>query len=295
MKDVLLDALVDSLKVFAVVFIIYIILSFIEEKIANSKKFSKENKLSPLIGASAGLVPQCGLSVVSADMYVKGHITMGTLVAVFIACSDEAIPIMLSDAHKIKWVLPILLIKLVAGFLVGYLVHLFHHKETKEVIEHVEHCHDHSHEEVHVGCCHHDIEHDHNGALHEHLVHPFIHSLKLFIYVFIINIIFGIIVWKVGEDSIASFISQNKYVTPFLSTIVGIIPNCASSVIITELYISSGLSLGACIAGLIMNAGLGMVVLIKNKKMFKKTLIIMAIMISTSLVFGYALCLIFGF
>lgn len=295
MKDVLLDAFIDSIKVFVVVFVIYILLSFVEDKIANSKKFSKENKLSPLIGASAGLVPQCGLSVVSADMYVKGHITMGTLVAVFIACSDEAIPIMLSDASKIKWVLPILLIKLVVGFLVGYLVHLLHHKETTEVMEHVKHCDDHSHEEVHVGCCHHDIEHDGKGKLHEHLIHPLVHSVKLFIYVFVINIIFGIIVWQVGEDSIADFISQNKYLTPIYSTLVGIIPNCASSVIITELYISSGLSLGACMAGLIMNAGLGMVVLMKNRSMIKKTLIIMGIMISTSLIVGYALCFIFGF
>lgn len=293
MKDVLLDAFIDSIKVFVVVLIIYIILSFVENKIASSKHFSKENKLSPLIGASAGLVPQCGLSVVASDMYIKGHITMGTLVAVYIATSDEAVPIMLSDYHKIKWVLPVLLIKLIAGFMVGFLVHMLHHKETKVVEEHLHHCH---HEgEVHVGCCHHHIDDNKENPLRKHFTHPLVHSFKLFIYVFVVNLLFGIIIYKVGDDSIASFISNNKYITPILSMVVGIIPNCASSVVITELYVSSGLSLGATISGLIMNAGLGLVVLIKNRSMWKKIPIIIGIMCATSLIFGYILCLIFGF
>lgn len=293
MKDVLIDALIDSLKIFIVVFIIYVILSFVEDKIAKSKKFSKENKLSPLIGASAGLVPQCGLGVVAADMYVKGHITMGTLVAVFVACSDEAVPIMMSDTSKIKWVLPVLIVKFISAFIIGYLVHMFHHKETKDVHDHLEHCH--HHEDVHVGCCNHHIDDKKENVLHAHIIHPLIHSLKLFIYVLIVNLIFGFIIYGVGEDAIAKFISNNKYLTPFYSAIVGMIPNCASSVVITELYISSGLSFGATIAGLIMNAGLGMVVLIKNKSMWRKTLVILAIMLSSSLIIGYGLCLIMGF
>lgn len=293
MKDVLIDALLDSLKVFIVILVIYILLSFVEHKIARNKYFSKENKLSPLIGATAGLVPQCGLSVVSADMYIKGHITMGTMVAVFIACSDEAIPIMLSDPHNIKWVLPVLLIKLIAGFMVGFLVHMLHHKETEEVHHHLEECH--HEEEVHVGCCHHHIDDEKENPLHEHFIHPLIHSLKLFAYVFVVNLILGTIIWQVGEDSIANFLESNKYIAPILSMLVGVIPNCASSVVITELYIGSGLSFGACISGLIMNAGLGMVVLIKNKSMWKKTLVVLGIMMASSLVFGYLLCFIMGF
>ncbi len=293
MKDVILDALLDSALVFAVILVIYIILSFIEDKIANSKLFRKENKLSPLIGASAGLIPQCGLSVVASDMYVKGHITMGTLVAVFIACSDEAIPIMATDPKKIKWVLPVLLIKLLVGFVVGYVVHMLHHKESEDVHEHLEHCH--HDEEVHIGCCHHHIDDNDESKLHKHLIHPILHSLKLFAYVLIVNLIFNFIIYKVGENSISSFLSNNKYLNPIFSTVVGMIPNCASSVVITELYIESGLSLGATMAGLIMNAGLGMVILLKHKSMYKKLGIILAIMLSTALIVGYSLCFIFGF
>ena len=293
MLDVFIDALIDSLKVFIVVLIVYIILSFVENKIAESKLFSKENKLSPLIGAASGLVPQCGLGVVASDMYIKGHITMGTLVAVFIACSDEAVPIMLTDVHKIKWVLPVLLIKLIVGFIVGFLVHLLHHKETTIVQEHLEHCH--HDDEVHVGCCRHHIDDEDEKGWHKHFIHPLIHSIKLFLYVLIVNLLFGIIIHYVGEDSIADFLKSNRYLTPLYAMIVGMIPNCASSVVITELYISSGLSLGAAMAGLIMNAGLGMVVLIKHKSMWKKTLIILGIMSLTSLLVGYLICFIMGF
>lgn len=293
MKEALLDALIDSFKVFVVIVLIYIILSFVEDKISHSKKFSKQNKLSPLIGASAGLIPQCGLSVVASDMYIKEHITMGTLVATFIATSDEALPIMLSEPKKIKWILPVLLIKLVVGFIVGYLVDLIYRHSNEEVHEHLDHCH--HHEEVHVGCCHHHIDDEKENPLHKHLVHPLLHSLKIFAYVLAVNIVFSLIVYYVGDDAIINFISKNKYVAPLFTTLVGMIPNCASSVIITELYITSGLSFGATMAGLIMNAGLGMVILLKNKNVWKKTAIIWGIMIATALVVGYFTCLIIGF
>ena len=134
MLDVFIDALLDSLKVLAVAFVIYFLLSFIETNV--SKVLEKNKKVSPLIGSALGLIPQCGMSVVSSDLYLKHHITMGTLVAVFIACSDEALPIMLSNPNKIIMVLPLILIKFVLGFVTGFIVDLFATKkddETKRV------------------------------------------------------------------------------------------------------------------------------------------------------------------
>lgn len=287
MKDVLLDSLYDSLKVLLFVFIIYVILSFFEDKLSHSKVFSKNNKFSPLIGSLFGLVPQCGMSVLASDMYIKRHITVGTLLAVFISCSDEALPIMLAHSGGAKWAGLVILVKFILGFIVGFLVDMVY-KPKDEIEEGVDN-------EIHTGCCHHHIDDEEENRWHKHLVHPLIHSVKLFIYVFVVNIIFGMIVYFVGENSISNFLSTNKYITPLLSSIVGMIPNCASSVIITELYLSSGLSFGALISGLIMNAGLGMVVLLKNKSMIKKTLFIWLILFLTSLICGYTICFIFGF
>ncbi len=294
MKDVILDALLDSLKLLAVVIVIYILLSFIEDKIAKSKKISKENKLAPLIGASTGIIPQCGMSVIAADMYISSHITMGTVIAAFVACSDEALPILLSKVSSTKDVLMLLLVlvvKIISGFVVGFMVDLFVSKKEQEE----QHLDEYNSCDEHIGCCHHHIEDGHEKWLHKHIIHPLLHSMKIFLYVFAVNLIFGFVVYFIGENVISNFLITNKYIAPIFSMLVGIIPNCASSVIITELYLSKGIAFGAMISGLIMNAGLGMVVLIKKKSMWKQTLTIFLVMILTSLVVGYALCFIMGF
>lgn len=126
-------------------------------------------------------------------------------------------------------------------------------------------------------------------------MHPLIHSLKIFAYVFVINMIFGMLIYYVGEDNIASFINQNKYWSPLFTCLVGLIPNCASSVIITNMYLLDEISFGATLSGLIVNAGLGIMVLLKNKNAIKDTLIIIGILLFVGLLAGYGFCLIFGF
>lgn len=295
MLDVFIDALVDSLKVLAVVFLFNVLISFVENYI--SEKIEKDKKFSPLLGAAFGLVPQCGFSIVASDLYIKRHITMGTLIAVFIACSDEAIPLILAEPSKALMVLPLIGIKFVLGFIVGYLVDFIIVKLSKnKVVRETEIQVDNSNKnESHVGCCHHHIEGENESQLKNHLIHPLLHSLKIFGYVFVINMLFGIIIYYVGEENISAFLLNNKYLAPLYTTIIGLIPNCASSVIITKLYVLDKLSFGACMAGLIVNAGLGFMVLLKNKKMIKKTMIILSILVTVSLIFGYSCCLIFGF
>lgn len=290
MVDVLLDALLDSLKVFAVVLAFNILISFIENWLA--KKIEKNKKISPILGAAFGLIPQCGFSVVASDLYIKEHITMGTLVAVFIACSDESLPIIISNFNEAYMALPLLGIKFVLGFAIGYLVDVIV-RERKHVNEHLDHC-EHE-EEIHVGCCHHHIEDEEESKVHKHLLHPLIHSLKVLLYVFIINIIFGTIIYFVGEEQLSNFLMSNRYVAPLFATIIGLIPNCASSVILTELFIKHSISFGACLSGLIINAGLGTIVLFKNKDFVKKGLIIISILFIVSIVSGYVTCLIMGF
>ncbi len=276
MLDIFLDALLDSLKVFGLAFIIYILLSFVEHKIAHL--FEKHQKTTPLIGASCGLIPQCGISVVAADLYQKEHITIGTLMAIFFACSDEALPILMTS-EKIIYVIPLLLLKFVFGFILGYLVDLIVKKKALKEVE----------QEVHIGCCHYEIDSVEESPWHRHLIHPFLHSSKIFLYVFVINYLFGLLFYIIGEEQILDFLSSNIYLGPLFAGLVGLIPNCASSVLISELFMMGGLTFGALMTGLCVNAGLGFIYLLKFKDQRFKALKIMLVLFLYSLVIGYAL------
>ena len=298
MWDVILDALLDSLKVFAVAIIIYIIISFLEEKIA--KVLGKKNRFSPLLGSLLGLIPQCGISVVGANLYVSHHITMGTLVALFLSCSDEALPILLSTGYKdhILSVLLIVGIKFVVGFISGYLIDLVLFKRKEEVEHHLheDHCeHDFENQEL-IGCCHHHLgSKNPESKLYKHFLHPLLHSIKIFIYCLIINLIFGNFIYHIGEENIVSFLANFKYISPIISSLIGLIPNCASSVIIAQTFLTGSLSLGSCVAGLCMNAGLGLIFIFKRKKSLKENLMILFTMLLISIFVGYIICLITGF
>ncbi len=321
MWEVFEDAVFDSLKVFAVLVPINFIISLIEPYLAG--KINLKGKFAPLIGVSVGLFPQCGFSVVATDLYLKRHITAGTLLGVYLATSDEALPIFLANPDKALHILPLLAFKFVIGLITGYVADAVMFKEKKEVSEHSENC---THKPiVHLGCCSHDIEEGHdipsygtgrdnaveiikeNGNekeekekrllqnLDRYFVHPLVHSIKIFFYVLIINFVFGIIIYYVGEENLTAFLSANKYAAPLFAVLVGIIPNCASSVVISNLYLMGGLGFGATLGGLLMNAGLGFAVLFKDKKNIEKSLIIFAVMFAVSLLSAYVVSFIFNF
>jgi hypothetical protein len=293
---ILLHSIEESILVFVVALVLYFIISFLEEKIAQG--LAKKNRFSPLIASGLGLVPQCGLSIVASDLYVKKHITMGTIIALFLACSDEAIPILLSHPSDktIVSVGLIILIKFVVGFITGYLVDFFLTRNKHEVHEHLEHCHKSFEEEVHIGCCSHPIEGvSEESKIYKHLLHPLVHSLKIFLYVLTINFIFSLIIHYVGQENLEVFLQSNKYFAPIFASLIGVIPNCAASVVITNVYLLDYLSLGACISGLCMNAGLGLLFLFKRKHDLKDSFTILGIMFGVSILVGYIICLITGF
>lgn len=338
MADVILDAFIDSLKILATVAICTYIIAFLEPLL--SEKIRLKGKLAPLIGVSVSLLPQCGFSVVATDLYQKRHITVGTLIGVFIATSDEALPIFLSYPQMTLHILPILALKFVIGLVLGYLIDMVLYKSRKSVAHHVEHCkEDYRIRLMHCDsaelagtednintcecddcvsseCAHHHHENEKTTAkvgilseylaiysakkekaqkIDRYLVKPLLHSLEIFVYVLIINIIFGIIIYFVGQDNIISFLSSNKYIAPLLSVIVGVIPNCASSIVISELYIMGGLGFGATLGGLCMNAGLGFILLFKDKKNIKRNFAILGFMFAVSLAIAYIFSLIFSF
>lgn len=293
--NVLLDSLKDSAIILPVLLAVYFLIELIEYKQVN--KFEKmkmlNKKTSPIIGSLFGSLPQCGISVVSTDLYTKKKIGIGTLIAVYIATSDEAIPILLSNPSAIKSVLPLIFIKIIVAILFGYLAQFvydyFRLKRSKEIIisaeESDEHHHDH---EQHVGCCKHDID-----DKKYNWKHPLLHSLKIILVIFIINVILGCIIefgFK-GEENLAKFLSENSIyaLQPVLAMLIGFIPNCASSVVLTELYTVGGLSFGALFAGLTVNAGLGLVLLFKENKNIRENIYIISCLIIASMSVGYLL------
>lgn len=282
--DLALDTLFDSLKILGVAFALYVLLSFFENKIASL--LERKKKMAPFFGSLAGAIPQCGISVVGADLYMKGHLTLGTLIAIFIACSDEALPILFGDFSG-KWYMGFVVmgVKIVFATIIGIIIDLLYRKKDKEVAEHIEHCE--GEDEVHVGCCHHDIDNENENPWHEHLVHPLLHSLKIFAFSYVISFLFGLLILWVGEENLASFIANNYYLSPIFASIVGLIPNCAASVLISDLYVQGFLPFGALLAGLSASAGLGPLYLFKDKKNLSKAFCIMALEVICSLVLGY--------
>ena len=312
--DWLLDALIDSVKLLPFLFVSYIIIEVIESM--TSKKVSSKNfykgKFGPLVGSSFGMIPQCGFSVVATDLYSKQKITIGTLIAIFIATSDEALPILFGNLNNekiAKIILILILSKFIIGLFVEYLVDIFaklinknknneiNNKNIEEKLEenndheHEEHEHNHEEETFHKGCCGHHIEEDKVHPAKQYLLHPLIHTLKIFAYILIINIAFGALMNYIGEEAITSFLTSTKYFAPIFATLIGLIPNCASSVVLTNLLVIGGLNISACIAGLIMNAGIAYVVLFKQNKNIKINFLIIGIMAFVSILSGYVMML----
>ena len=285
--ELALDTLFDSLKVLAVALVLYVVLSFLENKIA--LLLERKKRLAPVFGSLAGAIPQCGISVVGADLFSKGHLTIGTLFAIFIACSDEALPILFGDWSN-KWYIGFIVvgIKIVFAIIIGMLLDLIFIKKNKDVDSHMEHCD--GEEEIHVGCCHHHIEEEKDENIwHEHVLHPLFHSLKIFAYSYVISFLFGLLILGVGKDNISAFLTQNYYLSPLFSSIIGLIPNCAASVLVSNLYLEGLIPFGALLAGLSASAGLGLLYLFKDKEHLKRTLGIVGLQFLFAIVLGYSL------
>ena len=264
MLDILLDALIDVLKLMPFLFISFLIMELIEHKLNNKKRLTEANKYGPFIGSALGIIPQCGFSALASNLYAARVITLGTLLAVYLSTSDEMLPIMLSHQTNITIILKILLIKFLIGLFFGFIIDIFYHKKSDNEIKHL---------------CEEDHCHCEEGIVKSSIIH----TLKIALYIFIINLILNALIDK---ELISHFAINNKVLAPIITSIVGLIPNCASSVIITELYLDNIIGLGSCLAGLLSGSGVGILILFKQNKNIKENITILLILILISSICG---------
>ena len=222
--DILKDTTIDSIKLLPFLFITYLIMEYIEHKTSSQVKrvIQKSGKLGPLLGGIVGIIPQCGFSVSATNLYSARVITLGTLISVYLTTSDEMLPILISETMPISTILTILGIKLLIGIIAGFIIDFVARKlhkekgETKieEICEH-EHCH-----------CEKNI-----------VLSALKHTLNIFLFIFFITLIINGIIGLIGQESIANIVSKNVILGPVIAGIIGLIPNCASSVVLTELFV----------------------------------------------------------
>lgn len=249
--DILLDTLLDAIKLLPFLLIAYLIMEYIEHKTTNKTKeaIKKSGRFGPFIGSILGAFPQCGFSVTATNLYAGRVITLGTLFAVYLSTSDEMLPILLSEGVSGTLILKILGIKILIGIIAGIIIDLILNKFYKKNKE----------ENKIESICEHDHCHCEEGIWKSAIKH----TINVFIFIFIISLILNIAIEYIGEDTLAGLISGKPIISALIAGLIGLIPNCASSVILTELYLSNVLSLAVMIGGLLVNAGVGLIVLFK--------------------------------
>ncbi len=279
MKDIILDTLIDSLKILPFLFIAFLIIEYFEHKLNNKTKkiISKSGKYSPILGSLLGLIPQCGFGVVATNLYITRIISLGTLIGIYLSTSDEMLPIMLSNKAPLKVILLILAIKFITGFIFGYLIDFVLRKKTKN--EHVSY----------------DICDDENcGCNHSHnlIMASIIHTLKTLIYLVIITFIINVIFNYLGDKYLSRLLLKDTLYSPLITSLIGLIPSCGSSIMISELYLSGSISFGSLISGLLTNSGMAILVLFKSNKNIKENITILAILYIIGILVGLGIELI---
>lgn len=326
--DVLLDALRDTAWLFPFLLLLYILVELMEHNTRVGKPSrALSGKWAPLLGTATGIVPMCGFSVMAAKLWKRRHITLGTLLAVFIATSDEAVIVLLLSsmpwADKAFTLLGLLGSKLVLGIAAGYVVDLLarrssapaplppvasssteellpkqeeeHCDHSHEAHEHHEEEHSHSHEEDedhehgHCGCAELSVcEHKKTSTLRLYLLSPLVHALEVAAFVLLVNLAFGFLFFALGEDKvIGAMQGTGKWLQPLVCPLIGLIPNCASSVALAEVYALGGIGFGGLLGGLVTNAGLGYLALFGKEKRVKAPLLIAVGMLLFGIAIGY--------
>lgn len=275
MKEIIIETLLDTVKLIPFLFIAFLIIELIEHKFneKNIRVVEKSGKFGPIIGSILGAFPQCGFSVLATNLYTTRIITMGTLIAIYLSTSDEMLPILLSRNANFSLILKVVLLKLFLGMIYGFIVDLFIRKEETK-------------EDYHI--CEEENCHCDDNILLSSLKHTF----NIVLFIIIINFILNICFEYLGSNYLSKLFLKNSIFGSFVTSLIGLIPNCGASVIITELYLNNAISFGSMISGLLTGSGVALVVLFKTNKNIKENLKILSLTYSFGVISGVIIDLI---
>lgn len=251
MIEIIKETLIDSIKLLPFLFFAFLFLEYIEHKMSkkNQKIIKKSGKFGPLLGGILGIFPQCGFSVAATNLYAARVITIGTLIAIYLTTSDEMLPIMLSQNIEISIILKILSIKLVIGIFCGFVIDFLFQKKNNQKNTISDFC-----DEEHCDC------------KHSLLKSSLKHTLNIFVFIICASFILNILIYLIGENNLSNLFTKNNFFGPIISSFIGLIPNCASSVIITELYLENIISVGSMFSGLLTGSGVALIILFRVNK-----------------------------
>lgn len=297
MYDIFMDALMDTAKMVPLLLVIYIGIELVEYKFGHKiiGWVQKAGIAGPAVGALAGSLPQCGISIVATALYTQRLATIGTLLAVYLSTSDEALPVILSQPEKAEIILPLILTKISIALIAGYTLDLMFRKRNRDTLIHIrayaqgkDDVH-HHHETVidEVACCGHSTSASAKKFnSKEVFLHPLLHTLKIFLFIFAVSFLMNIAVFHLGEAAFGHLFMGQSFLQPIFAALLGLIPNCAASVGIAELYLKGAISYGSLIAGLCSSAGLGLLVLFREEKQKKEMIKILGLLFGISVLAG---------
>ena len=269
MIDIILDTVIDLLKLLPFLFLTFLLMEFLEHKMNKKTKevIKKSGRFGPLIGSVLGAFPQCGFSVSATNLYVTRIISLGTLIAIYLSTSDEMLPILISEKVNLSIIVTLILIKIIIGIIAGFIIDFIYKKKSEVDIK--DFCHDN-----HCDCNH--------GIIKPAIKHTFNILIFIGLVSFILNIGFEFL----GEDNISKLFMKDSIFAPFISSLVGLIPNCGASVVLTELYLKGTISTASVIAGLLTSSGVALLVLFRVNKNLKENITILSLVYFVGVIVG---------
>lgn len=275
MLHVIEDTLLDTLKLLPFLFLTYLAMEYLEHRTGEKaqKLIKKAGRSGPVLGGLLGIVPQCGFSTAASNLYAGRVISLGTLIAIYLSTSDEMLPILISEQAPVELILQILLAKAAIGMAAGLIIDMVLRKKSQEEQGHI-------HE-----ICEHEHCHCEKGVFRSALTH----TAQIALFILLVTFALNLILYFVGEDALAGLVLNRPLLGPILAGVVGLIPNCAGSVAITQLYLQGAMGLGAAMAGLLAGSGVGLLVLFRVNRNKKENLKILCLLYGIGVLAGVAI------
>lgn len=274
MLDILMDTLIDSVKLLPFLFLTYLLMEALEHKTGSRarNRIKTAGKFGPVWGGLLGVMPQCGFSAAASSLYAGRVITVGTLMAIYLSTSDEMLPILISESVAVGTIVKILATKVMIAIVSGLVIEMIYVNVMKKKENEMD---------IHVVC-----EEEHCHCEDGIIVSAVKHTLRIFVYIFLISLLLNGVIAVIGEDTLANLFMGVPVVGEMIAALVGLIPNCASSVVITELYLDGIISAGAMMSGLLVNAGVGLLVLVRLNRNPKQNVGILGVLYGLGVFWG---------